>query len=103
MATVTRADLTDAVHHETGLPRLDAAELVDMTIEAIAERLSAGETVTISGFGSFRVRDKQAREGRNPKTVEPAPIPAHRVVSFRSSARLRKRIGDTLSGAGDET
>ena len=50
MATVTRADLTDAVHRETGLPRRDAAELVDMVIEAMAERLSAGETVMISGL-----------------------------------------------------
>ena len=66
MATVTRADLTDAVHRETGLPRRDAAELVDMAIEAIAERLSAGETVMISGFGSFKVRDKGARVGRTP-------------------------------------
>ena len=67
MATVTRADLTDAVHRETGLPRRDAAALVEMAIDAIAERLSAGETVMISGFGSCRVRDKRAREGRNPK------------------------------------
>ena len=61
MATVTRADLTDAVHRETGLPRRDAAEFVDIAIEAIAERLTAGETVMISGFGTFRVRDKRAR------------------------------------------
>ena len=71
MATVTRADLTDAVRRETGLPRCNAAELVEMAIEAIAERLSAGETVTIFGFGSFRVRNKRAREGRNPRTGEP--------------------------------
>lgn len=103
MATVTRADLANAVHRETGLPRRDAAALVDMAIEAIAEQLSAGETVMISGFGSFRVRDKRAREGRNPKTGEPAPIPARRVVTFHSSAKLRERIGDTLSSIGNET
>ena len=74
-----------------------------MAIEVIAERLSAGETVTISGFGRFRVREKRAREGRNPKTGEAAAIPARRVVSFRSSVNLRERIGDTLLGAGDET
>ena len=71
--------------------------------EAIAERLSAGETETISGFGSFRLRDKRAREGRNPKTGEPAAIPARCVVTFHSSAKLRERIGDTLSGIGNET
>ena len=103
MATVTRADLTDAVHRETGLPRRDAAALVNTTIEMIAERLSAGESVMISGFGSLRVRDKRAREGRNPKTGEPAAIPARRVVTFRSSAKLRERIGSRLSGIGNET
>ena len=86
MATVTRVDLMDAVHRETALPRRDVAELVDIAIEVITERLSAGETVTISGFGSLRVRDKRAREGRNPKTAKAAAIPVRRVVAFRSSA-----------------
>ena len=103
MATVTRADLTDAVHRETGLPRRDAAELVDMAIEAIAERLSAGETVMISGFGSFRVREKRAREGRNPRTGEPAPIPARRVVTFRPSQVLKMRIAEGRADTGNET
>ena len=103
MATVTRADLANAVHRETGLPRRDAAALVDMPIEAIAERLSAGETVMISGFGSFRVRDKRAREGRNPKTGEPAPIPARRVVTFRPSQVLKVRIAEGRADTGNET
>ena len=103
MATVTRADLTSAVHRETGLPRRDAAALVDMAIEAIAERLSAGEAVTISGFGSFRVRHKRAREGRNPKTGEPAPIPARRVVTFRPSHVLKMRIAEGRADSGNET
>ena len=103
MATVTRADLTSAVHRETGLPRRDAAALVDMAIEAIAERLSAGETVKISGFGSFRVRHKRAREGRNPKTGEPARIPARRVVTFRPSHVLKMRIAEGGADTGNET
>ena len=103
MATVTRADLANAVHRETDLARRDAAALVDMAIETIAERLSAGETVTISGFGSFRVRDKRAREGRNPKTGEPAPIPARRVVTFRASHVLKTRIAEGRADAGNET
>ena len=103
MATVTRADLTDAVDRETGLPRREAAELVDMAIEAIAERLSAGETVMISGFGTFRVRDKRAREGRNPRTGEPAPIPARRVVTFRPSQVLKMRIAEGRAETGSET
>ena len=103
MATVTRADVTDAVHRETGLPRREASALVDMAIEAIAERLSAGETVMISGFGSFRVRDKRARQGRNPKTGEPAPIPARRAVTFRPSQVLKMRIAERRVGTGSET
>ena len=97
-----RADLADAVHRETGLPHRDAAELVDMAIEAIAERLSAGETVMISGFGSFRVRDKRAREGRNPRTGEPAPIPARRVTTFRPSQVLKMRIAEGRGDSGNE-
>ena len=103
MATVTRADLTDAVHHETGLPRREAAQLVDMAVEAIAERLSVGEQVMISGFGTFRVRDKRAREGRNPKTGEPAPIAARRVVVFRASQVLKRRIAEGRADTGNET
>ena len=67
MATVTRAALRDAVHAELGLPLREAAELVDEVIEAIAERLSAGEEVKISSFGSFTVRDKGLRIGPQPQ------------------------------------
>ena len=103
MATVTRADLTKAVDRETGLPCRNAAELVEMAIEAIAERLSVGETVTISGFGSFRVRGKRAREGRNPRTGEPAAIPARRVVTFRPSQVLKMRIAEGRADTGNGT
>ena len=70
MATLTRAELREAVNRETGLPQSEAAELVETVIETIAERLTAGETVGISGFGSFRVRDKGPREGRNDRGPE---------------------------------
>ena len=100
MAAVTRARLTRAVHREMGLPQREAAELVETVIETIAERLSAGESVGISGFGSFRVRDKGPREGRNPRTGEPAPIRARRVVAFRPSRILRQRIAEKTDGAG---
>ena len=102
MATVTRADLREAVHGEIGLPRPEAAELVDTVIEAIAERLEAGETVMISGFGSFTLRDKAPRMGRNPKTGEPAAITARRVVAFRPSSILKRRIADGMAGASHD-
>ena len=102
MATVTRADLRDAVHAELGLPLREAAALVDEVIEAIAERLSAGEAVKISSFGRFTVRDKAPRTGRNPKSGEPAPIPSRRVVAFRPSPKLKRRINENMGGAGGD-
>ena len=101
MTTVTRAVLARAVHQETGLPQSEAAALVETVIETIAERLTAGEAVGLSGFGSFRVRDKALRQGRNPKTGEPAAIPARRVVTFRPSAVLKQYIAGRMEGAGD--
>ena len=94
MATVTRGRLSDAVHRETGLPRREAAGLVDAVIEAIAERLAAGEPVKLSGFGAFSVRGKGARMGRNPRTGEAAPIAPRRVVTFRASGALKSRIAE---------
>ena len=94
--------MTDAVHREIGLPRRDAAALVDTIIETIAERLEAGEDVKISLFGRFTARDKGLRVGRNPKTGEPAPILSRRVVAFRASGVMKQRINDALGGGGDD-
>ena len=103
MATVTRADLRDAVHTELGLSSREAAELVDEVIEAMAERLEAGEEVKISSFGNFTVRDKEFRMGRNPKTGEPAAILPRRAVVFKPSATLKERINKGMAGTGDDT
>ena len=102
MATVTRANLRDAVHAELGLPLREAAELVDEVIEAIAERLEAGEEVKISSFGNFTVRDKELRMGRNPKTGEAAAILPRRVVVFKPSAKLKERINEMPGDAGED-
>ena len=91
MSAVTRAHLRDAVHRETGLPLREVAGLVEAVLEAIAERLVAGEPVKLSGFGTFTVRAKSARTGRNPKTGEAAPIPPRRVVTSRASTVLKLR------------
>ena len=101
MATVTRDDLARAVAEEAGLTRHDARRLVDAVIEEIAARLEAGEAVKISSFGSFNLRDKGERLGRNPLTLEPAPISPRRVVAFRASHLLKKRIDKALSGSSD--
>ena len=91
MATVTRADLAAAVREEAGLRKRDAAELVDTLIEAICERLAAGEPVGISGFGAFALRDKGERVGRNPRTREEAPERAagRDLPSVRETERAR--------------
>lgn len=101
MATVTRAVLAEAVSQETGLLHRDARALVDTLIEEMAARLEAGEEVKIHGFGSFGLRDKAARRGRNPRTLEAAPIAARRVVVFRASQVLKRRIARGMSGGGD--
>ena len=101
MATVTRADLAAGVCEEAGLHKRDAARLVDLLVEAISERLAAGEPVGISGFGSFSVRDKSERLGRNPRTGDEAPIAARRVVTFRASEKLKKHVTAAMAGAAD--
>lgn len=91
-ATLTRADLADAVHREVGLSRADSARLVEQTLRHMCEALADGENVKISGFGSFILRDKNERIGRNPKTGVEVPIAPRRVLTFRASQMLRDRI-----------
>lgn len=90
--TLTRADLTDAVLQEVGLGRHECAGLVDRTLELVCEALERGDTVKLSGFGVFQVRDKRARMGRNPKTGEPAAIVPRRVISFRASQLMKAQV-----------
>ncbi|HYF22931.1 MAG TPA: integration host factor subunit alpha [Caulobacteraceae bacterium] len=92
--TLTRADLCEAVHQELGLSRHECSNLVERTLEMIAEALERGETVKLSGFGVFQVRAKRARMGRNPKTGEPAAIDPRRVISFRASQVMKARVDD---------
>jgi integration host factor subunit alpha len=90
--TLTRADLCDAVHEALGLSRNECATLVERTLGLIVESLERGETVKLSGFGVFQVREKRARMGRNPKTGVPAAINPRRVISFRASQIMKSRV-----------
>ena len=90
--TVTRADLSEALHEEVGLSRQECSGLVERMLEMIVETLERGETVKLSGFGVFQVRDKRARMGRNPKTGEPAAIVPRRVISFRASQIMKAKV-----------
>jgi integration host factor subunit alpha len=99
--TVTRADLSEAVYQEVGLSRNESAELVESIIAEISDALVAGETVKISSFGSFAIRQKGLRIGRNPKTGEEVPILPRKVLVFRPSHVLKDRINDVQESAAE--
>jgi integration host factor subunit alpha len=90
--TVTRADLCEAVYNKVGLSRTESAELVEMVLNEISESIVRGESVKLSSFGSFIVREKGERIGRNPKTGEEVPIEPRRVMVFKPSNVLKSRI-----------
>jgi len=96
--TVTRAQLSEAVYQEVGLSRNESADLVESVLSEISDSLIKGETVKVSSFGSFYVRQKGERVGRNPKTGEEVPILPRRVLVFRPSHVLKDRINQSLSG-----
>ena len=95
--TVTRADLAEAVYHEVGLSRSESAELVDAVLSEISQSLARDGAVKIAAFGTFAVRWKGERIGRNPKTGEEVPILPRRVLVFRPSQVLRDRINPHLA------
>lgn len=90
--TLTRADLAEALHRHVGLSRADSAQLVEGILDHMSAALARGENVKVSGFGSFVLRDKGQRTGRNPKTGVEVPIAPRRVLTFRASQALRAGI-----------
>lgn len=92
--TVTRTDLSEAVYQKIGLSRVESAELVESVLDIISDRIVDGESVKLSSFGSFLVRSKNERIGRNPKTGEEVPITPRRVMVFKPSNILKKAILD---------
>ena len=92
--TLTRMDLSEAVFREVGLSRSESAELVENVLEHISASLVRGEQVKISSFGTFSVREKNARVGRNPKTGEEVPITPRRVLTFRPSHLMKDRVSE---------
>ncbi len=90
--TITRADLAEAVFRKVGLSRGESAEMVETILEEICKSIVKGETVKLSSFATFQVRDKSERIGRNPKTGEEVPISPRRVMTFKASNVLKQRI-----------
>jgi len=90
--TLTRMDLSEAVFREVGLSRNESADLVESVLDHMSDALVEGEQVKISSFGTFSIRDKAARVGRNPKTGEEVPINPRRVLTFRPSHLMKERV-----------
>jgi len=92
MSTLTRADLADAINRKVGLSRAESLSLVEAILDLMGGSLAAGSNVKISGFGTFLLRDKAQRVGRNPKTGVEVPITPRRVMTFRASQLLKDRV-----------
>lgn len=90
--TLTRADLCAEVHEHIGLSRAECSRIVESIIGGMATALLRGEHVKLSGFGTFTLRDKAERVGRNPKTGQEVPITPRRVLTFKPSEKLRSRV-----------
>ncbi len=98
--TVTRADLAEAVYESVGLSRTESAELVERFLALIGDALVSGQNVKLSSFGSFQVRSKNQRIGRNPKTGEEVPILPRQVLVFKPSNVLKSKINKSMVSVG---
>ncbi|WP_324262624.1 integration host factor subunit alpha [Altererythrobacter sp. H2] len=92
VGTLTRADLAEAINRKLGFSRAESLDLVESVIAQMSDAMARGENVKISGFGSFVLRDKRERIGRNPKTGVEVPITPRRVLTFRASQLLKEEI-----------
>ena len=92
MGALTKADLAEMLFEELGLNKREAKEIVEMFYSEISQALEKNDSVKLSGFGNFELRDKSSRPGRNPKTGEEIPISARRVVTFKPGQKLKARV-----------
>jgi len=93
--TLTKAELAEMLFERVGLNKREAKDMVETFFDEIRDALERGESVKLSGFGNFQLRDKPQRPGRNPKTGEEIPISARRVVTFHASQKLKSQIEET--------
>ena len=93
---VTRAEIAEAIYQNVGLSQQESGDLVDMMFDIMTDAIVSGDEVKITRLGTFQIREKRARIGRNPKTMKEATISARRVVSFRPSLILKKIINDNI-------
>lgn len=101
--TITRAHLSEAVYQEVGLSRKESAALVESVLDEMSDALARGEMIKISSFGSFAVRQKAQRVGRNPRTGEEVPILPRRVLTFRASITMKGHINRALASSSSRS
>ncbi len=99
---LTRADMAESLFNELGLNKREAHDLVDLFFQEMKASLAVGEQVKLSGFGNFDLRDKNERPGRNPITLESAPVSARRVVTFKAGPNLRARVAAFVGPANND-
>ena len=95
--TLTKAQIVDSIHNQTGFPKNRSSEIVETLLEIIKGRLASGEDVLVSGFGKFCVKEKKERKGRNPATGDAMRLEPRKVVTFKCSGKLRDRINGNLN------
>ena len=100
--TLTKAELAELLFDNVGLNKREAKDMVEAFFEVIRDALESGDSVKLSGFGNFQLRDKPQRPGRNPKTGEEIPITARRVVTFHASQKLKAMVDDHYHGREPE-
>jgi len=98
---MTKADLVEKVANEADMTKKDAEQLVEIIFDSITETLNRGEKIELRGFGSFRVRERNSRKGRNPKTGSSVDIPAKRVAYFKPGKELKELINQADNGASN--
>lgn len=95
--TLTKAELADLLYEQVGLNKREAKDMVEAFFEEVRTALEAGDSVKLSGFGNFELRQKSERPGRNPKTGEEIPITARRVVTFHASQKLKSKVDSNFA------
>jgi len=90
--TLTKIQIVESIQNQTGFPKNKSSEIVETLLEIIKRTLASGEDVLVSGFGKFRVKEKKERKGRNPATGEDLMLEPRKVVTFKCSGKLRKRV-----------
>ena len=98
---MNKSELIDSIADKSGLNKTQAGDALNAVMESVGEALEAGESISLVGFGTFSVKDRKARTGRNPKTGEEVPVTPRRVVTYKASQKVKDRIAKNNLSASD--